>query len=332
MKYIYLLLQSEFLRQLSLCFIPALWTCNTKILLQNTFSLLSHFSQRCSKRHQQLKSIFLVYYTFEKSDNENLLKKPGFKWIYKEAYVKLCSLSFNLQTVLRDSRHMEEFLEETRACNPNHDNVVHQLDIMSEQIVRDYERCKTVLEDVRKYITSLKPKAPGSVVITPPAVQPNTDNKTNILLGVTDFNPSGPDEVFVGVSEDQMMEAETAPLEETIENPCSKLLISELKVALQSKAKEWKEREKIALKNKNIDTDDEEVAEICAKKILDDRGDELNQHRKRKFSCDDDVSQYKFKPIPTAESSFAKQIAETSASWSLEVEEFFVHEENDEDE
>lgn len=331
MKYIYLLLQSEFLRQLSLCFIPALWTCNTKILLQNTFSLLSHFSQRCSKRHQQLKSIFLIYYTFEKSDTENLSKKPGFKWIYKEAYVKLCSLSFNLQTVLRGSRNMEEFLEETRASNPNHDDVVHQLDIMSEQIVRDYERCKTVLEDLRKYVTSLKPKAPGSV-ITLPAVQLNTDTKINILLGVTDFNPSGPDEVFVGVSEDQMMEAETAPLEETIKNPCSKLLISELKVALQSKAKEWKEREKIALKNKNIDTDDEEVAEICAKKILDDSGDELNQHRKRKLSYDDEISQYKFKPIPTAESSFAKQIAETSASWGLEAEEFFVHDENGEDE
>lgn len=324
MKYVYLLLQSEFLRQLSLCFIPALWICNTDVLLRNTFTLLAHFSQRCSKRHQQLKSIFEIYYTFEKTDADEA-KKVDAKWIYREAYVKLCSLSFNLQTVLRDSRHMEEFLEETRVANPNHDDVVHRLDIMSKQIGHDYERCNTVLEDLRKYVTSLKPKTPSSVVIIPSAVQPDPSVKTNVLLGVTDFSPSGPDEVFVGVSDDKVTETEIVDLEDAMKPACSKLLISELKVALQSKAKEWKERERIALKNKHLDADDEEVAEICAKENVsgnDDSGDEVNVARKLKFSSED-ADQYKFKPILTTESSFAKQIAKASESWDLKAEEFF---------
>lgn len=320
MKYVLLLLQSEFLRQLGLCFVPSLWVCNTDKLLRNAFCMLNDFSERSTNRYHQLKSIFEVYYTCEKpatSPNGS----PDAKWLYKEAYVKSCSLSFNLQSVLKSSRQLEEFLEYTRASDSAHDKVIQRMDRLSEQISQDYARCQKVLDDLRKYVINLKPKTscPASTFNIP--VPGTSSVKTNVLLGITDFTPVLPDEVFVGMTEKEtnVTKMEAVSVDESVPQP-PKLFISELKGALQSKAKEWKEREKAALKKKNIDEDDEELQKVTP--VCSSSEEELSSIHLQTTQMPE--SAYKFKPIPVDESSFAKTIQEASTAWALTSEEFIV--------
>lgn len=338
MKYVYLLLQSEFLKRLCLNFNPSLWI--RRFAGNDLFNLISNVKMIHAQQYSHIKEVFLIYYTFQKPE----LRKapPNADWIYKEAYIKICSVSLNLQTVLKNSRNIEEFLENTRVTNHDYDNVISKLDNISEQLVNDYEYSKTVLEDFRKYVLHLKPKDTNK---TSAAVPSNTElentNKAAIFVGASDFRPPCPDEIFIGVStQEKQIEAENLDDDFVVKNKCSKLLISELKLALQDKAQEWKERERIALKNQNLDDD---LSAEDERKTMDDemRKDEKKYMNSKKVrtrfiseSSDDESSEDDVRPkamiFPTG-ATFAEKIAQASSQWALETQDYTISDDEPDD-
>lgn len=335
MKYVYFLLQSEFLRRLCLCFIPYLWIYDTKVSFRELFKSLNNFSKKSSNKYKSLKSVFEIYYIYEKVDNNKCSSlKTDTKWAYREAYVKFCSLSLNMQSVLRESRRIEEYLENIFIQDTTHENIVKVLDKESENIVKNFNICKVALDDIRKYIVNLKPKEISSNVLNFPTFKTDVGiHKTNILLGVTDFRPDWSDEVFVGTSDVKTEETEIIDSEEVAKSPCSKLLINELKIALQNKAKEWKERERLALKNKNIDLGDVEEILSDTETVDSDENDKEISSLFKQENTDvltlENMKACEFRPIVTSESLLAKQIASVSASWGLHAEEYFIEDDSE---
>lgn len=325
-KYVFILLQSEFLRQLCLCFTTSLWTRNCYKSINDVFRRLVDFNSKYTRLYTNLKSAFDVHYLHKSLPRENRRDDIDSNWLYAEAYLKLCSVSSNLRSVLSESRSLEEYLEQIKISNNVSNDAVNLLDRRSDEILAKYVQCAPVIDDFCKCIARLRPKQCERIEPTSPLVENHTTtNQKSILLGVTDFSPNGPDEVFVGVSESiKQTDERDTDVADVVTQTCSKLLINELKVALKDKAKEWKERERAALQRKNED--------CCDAEMLDDfetNDDEIPSRKERKrvhFEPTDIPSN----AIPVTESSFAKQIAAVSASWGLQEEEFFDYEQEEE--
>ncbi|XP_065199857.1 vezatin-like [Planococcus citri] len=334
MKYIYLLLQSEFLKRLCLNMNPSL--CVNRINKDKLLHLVETVSVNYAQLHSQIKDVFHIFYILEKPDERKTTTNAD--WIYKEAYVKICSVSQNLQTLLRKSRHIEEYLENTRIQNNDHDNVISTLDAFSEELVEHYERSKSVIDDFYNYVLRQKPKTSND--INPTSISTTEETKDihriAVPVGKSDFNPSCPDEVFIGVSsQEKKTEEENADEDYTVSKKCSKLLISELKLALKDKAQEWKERERVALQSKNLvdeeeSESDEEDVSSC------DELDDLKINKKEFFELDSESSENELSTnvnlpmngFPMG-ATFAEKIAFASSKWGLKSEEFVDDSEDD---
>ncbi len=318
MRYVFLLLLSEFFRHLCLCLIPSLHASGDKIHIVWIFDFLLSLKDKCSNLRISLKSVFDFYYVYERSHQANQPPKVNVEWLHKGAYLKLCSVSLSLQNVLRRSRNLEETLENLRSQESKHDDVVNILDLKSNEIRKSYDLCKPIIDDFCRYVANLKPKSTQQNKVTTPIVPVSVD-KTRVLLGVSDFSPQWPDEVFVAISEEKTTDVWVADSEDVVCNQAPKLLLNELKLALRDKAKEWKERERIALKNKNMDEDFEENSGNDTTDLSDSESETSSSARSIFIEPRNPLLTTNF----NSESSFAKQIAAASASWGLQSEEFF---------
>lgn len=329
MKYTYFLLQSEFLRRVCLCLIPSLQMFYSEASISQLFKRLTVTTNVCSQLCQNLKSHFEMHYLFEKRSHESRVRETNMNWAYREAYVKVCSLSFNLQSVLRESRRLEQLLEDTNLQDADYDRIVTLLDVGAQHIDRDYAKCQSALDDFRKYVSSLHPRRDQESPVTAtelPSSVPQA-KKTSVLVGKSDFRPQWPDEVFVGVSS----EVDVEPTEkddvqsEGAGNPCAKLLIGELKMALRDKAEEWKKREKEALRNKNAKEESESEEELP---VIKQHTAENRRHRAPPTIVVAPIGQ-DFNHL--TESSLAKQIAAASVSWQMREEQHFSFGDDDSD-
>lgn len=318
MKYAYFLLQSEFLRRFCLCLIPSLQETRSDASISRLFQRLAATTEVCSQLLRRLKSNFEMFYLLEKRPPATRARQSNANWAYREAYVKLCSLSSNLQSALRQSRRLEQTLEDVDLKDGDYDRVVCALDAGVRRIDGEHAKCVSALDDFRKYVLSLRPKRDEGPVAEVRSATPHAD-KTRIPVGKSDFRPQWPDEVFVGVSRDgdvQPAEPDDVQPEGGVGEACAQLLIGELKMALRDKAQEWKRREKEALRSKDVDvaSDDEEVP---AERLSRERG------RPQRAAPVVVVAPVARDPSHLSESSLAKQIAAASMSWRMREEQHF---------
>lgn len=329
MKYSYFLLQSEFLRRLCLTLVPTLLDCFSGTSTPQLFERLTATTCVCSLLCQRLKSHFEIHYLFEKRSHESRIRETNTNWAYREAYVKLCSLSFNLQSVLRESRCLEQILEDVDLQDTDYDRVVTSLDVGAQQIDREFGKCHAAFADFRKYVISLQPKYSQKLQATKAELSSSIPeaNKTNIMVGKSDFRPQWPDEVFVGMSSaGDVQSAELNDIQsETVSNPCARLLISELKIALRDKAEEWRKREKEALRNQDIEEESQYKEELP---IVKQRTVDSCCRRPPLMIV---VAPDNRDSGHLTESSLAKQIAAASVSWQIREEQHFSIGDDDSD-
>lgn len=329
MKYSYFLLQSEFLRRLCLCLVPSLQDYSCEASIPQLFERLTATTTVCSQLCQRLKSHFETHYVYERRSHESRVRETNTNWAYREAYVKLCSLSFNLQSVLRESRRLEQILEDVNLQDDDYDRIVTSLDCGAHRIDSEYGKCYSALDDFRKYVISLHPKRDQELQVTATELSSSMPeaNKTTIVVGKTDFRPQWPDEVFVGMSsEGNVQPTELNDVQsEGVGNPCAKLLINELKMALRDKAEEWKKREKEALRNKDVKEESESEEELPIIK------EPKAESRRRRPPPTIVVAPVSRDLSHLTESSLAKQIAAASVSWQMRDEQHFSFGDDDSD-
>ncbi|XP_049826868.1 uncharacterized protein LOC126266595 isoform X2 [Schistocerca gregaria] len=259
----YLLLQSEFLRRLVLTFHPELRaepSCvNPKIL----YELLEDISTLTKQLDTEYR-IFSTYGVPRRSpSNEPPASGPPKKLKYDALFVSVHSTTLHLQNILYRTHVVEEYLETRENLDDlNSELSTPDLQTALNDILKELDMCRSCCERGISFLNTLNNQEPPKNLEEeedwPARSHSGNENIKQIHVGKTDLDPDVEDEVFEAVSTadyfddeiDLYDSAECSRTEKQQQKNCSKLMLDELKSILVDKAKEWKEREEKALKNK----------------------------------------------------------------------------------
>ncbi|GLH05082.1 Uncharacterized protein GBIM_10699 [Gryllus bimaculatus] len=265
LHHVFLLLQSEFLRRLALCFCPELWRWQSLKQVKNVMQTVCNVTKTASHIHSNLIKEYQIFYSYgtcEKiQDNALLLpiqKSDFFKTTDLQDAIR--SASLHLQVLLLNTRTLEERLEikeQTVQENEDLEDVITHL----SSIIQELDACRSCCEEgiiQIKKLTTLEalPEPEGSERIIDKIDSSDAPLKV-VQVGYTDLDPQVEDEVFEAViTEDIDSESTVSYNEDVIKNEqmqyekakqLSKKMMQELKSVLVIKAQKWKEREAKAL-------------------------------------------------------------------------------------
>ncbi|XP_023714419.1 uncharacterized protein LOC111868200 isoform X2 [Cryptotermes secundus] len=299
---VYVLLQSEFLRRLALCFLMKFWkNMGQNILPVST--LVIDVSAKCSECFSNLNQDYKYFSCYGlNAINEYYSKIPKRNsWRYYGAYVGIHSARLHLQGMLHRTKEMEELLE-----TQTDETEVADIDTLSKNVtnvltdvITEICSCKSCLEVAVNQLTILnQPAIPHSTPKTSDLLTENSSKQTQepIEVGFTDLDPQVEDEVFEAVishdnlgsgSEDEGDSSVTLDAIDQVKRQmtkeCSARMLLELKTVLVHKSQEWEKREAKALKNK--------VLRSARMANIEDRGDVESSGIALQFDCEHDIVQ-----------------------------------------
>ncbi|KDR15859.1 vezatin-like isoform X3 [Zootermopsis nevadensis] len=267
---VYVLLQSEFLRRLALCFLVKLWKDARQNILP-VFTLVSDvsakFSEYLSNLNQDYK--FFSCYGLSAVDDTSLKMPKRKPWRYFNAYVGIHSARLHLQGMLHRTKEIEELLEthtdETEAAENN--TLSQNLKNALTDIVTELHSCTSCLQvAISQFSVLNQPSAQYSAIKASEILNHNKSEEKQkpIVVGFTDLDPQIEDEVFEAVishgntgfdddDDGNLMSLNAADrIKCQLEKECSDRMLLELKTVLIHKAHEWEEREAKALRKKGI--------------------------------------------------------------------------------
>ncbi|XP_049962318.1 vezatin-like isoform X1 [Schistocerca serialis cubense] len=259
----YLLLQSEFLRRLVLTFHPELRAEPSRVNPKILYELLEDISTLTKQLNTEYR-IFSTYGVPRRSpSSEPPASSPPKKLKYDALFVSVHSTTLHLQNILYRTHVVEEYLETRENLDDlNSELSTPDLQTALNDILKELDMCRSCCERGISFLNTLNnPELPKNLEEEedwPARSHSGNENIKQIHVGKTDLDPDVEDEVFEAVStadyfDDEMDlydSTECSRTEKQQQKNCSKLMLDELKSILVDKAKEWKEREEKALKNK----------------------------------------------------------------------------------
>lgn len=261
----YILMQSEYLRRLALCYCPDIWSEQTskKIFIYNNKHLpeiLDWSSQLHKTLLQERKFFRTVMESRDKHSHLKLSSSSG--WDYSDIYVSVRSASIHFQSLLIQTQGLQDILESSDSENSRNNQeflntIAHILTEISKEINCGQVCIDSSIVQIFKMMNAHKPVASFSALETPS--QPPEDTGGVII---TNFNPPAEDEVFeLTVADTEMPLSDEDDWDDMPSKPdamakkkaeTSQKVLQELKSVLVKKAEEWREREKRALQSKGI--------------------------------------------------------------------------------
>lgn len=262
---VYILVQSEFLRRLAVCFCPHLWNESTPLAIvnysQTQFPVILNWSCDILKTISQEQRFFKS--VVECKDLANVQKLPAASvWDFSDVYVSVRSANIHFQSLLIQLQGLQDILE-NGGCEQTKENkeflntiagILNNInkDINSGQLCID-----TSLVQILKMSNAHSPPSK----ISHPELGSSTFEDPD-GCGDTTTVPPPQDEVFeltvpmeqISTSDEEEWNDITmeSALMKKKEKETSKKVLLELKTVLVKKAEEWKEREKRALESKGI--------------------------------------------------------------------------------
>lgn len=270
LHHMYLLLQSEFLRRLALCFCPPLWKRDSLKQIRNVMHIVLDVTENSSKICSNLIQEYNAFYSYgisNQTQQSNLLPsflKSEFSYT-TDTKVAVRSACLHLRTLLQNTRALEEKLETEDNLGENFEEILSHFSL----IIHELEVCRSCCEEgmvqIRKLITPKEERVTFTEKSVDSIITSNEEVK-QIFVGHTDLDPQVEDEVFEAVINDT--ESGTSYLCDEISNDeqmqyeiakqLSKKMMQELKSVLAIKAEKWKEREAKVLLAKKIPPDSSE--------------------------------------------------------------------------
>ncbi|VVC36528.1 Hypothetical protein CINCED_3A022662 [Cinara cedri] len=305
-KYTYYLLQSEFLKQLTLCLNPVLWTPKSYSELNNLIKFIGELEKVYSNLYNILSEEYNIYSLFKHSNNlKNIHLNNNSNFDFKS---KVYSIRQVLQNMMIHLRVMEDLIEmPSNYCN---DSINASVSILVKESTVFNELISTFQIDILKANKEKK----NEIILSNNAINVT---KNNSLEENNDPIKFVCDELFFGVSEKISEETnDTFFGEEIFDKSNNHNLILELKVALKEKQMEWKQREE-KLQKEHIQ--------------LNDLSDEENFHENhfvnnqsinsiRKVALDMEPDNSFSMQLPSE--NLANEIASIASKWNTEIESF----------
>lgn len=305
-KYIYFLLQSEFLKLSALCFCPVLWTPNSSSQMNHLIETIDEIEKVYSNSYDVLYDEYNIYSLF-KNNNMKQDKHPGKDTNTSDLKLKIHSIRQFLQNMMVHVKFMEDSIEDNTSTYYT-DNINSTLNVLVKEVnIFNELISKLQIYCLRKCNDDKKDKV----------------NLTNDHIEVVDYTEKETidpdkeickDELFLGISEE---------VTEVVDNKCcdedvfdksnNHNLMLELKVALKNKQEEWKQREDKLMEKHPLFNDLSEEEE-CNEK----QNEYINKVRKVALDLPPDE---RF-PIKLPCKSFADEIAMVACKWNTEIKSF----------
>lgn len=260
----YILLQSEFLRRLALCYCPDIWSHLTlkaaleysKKHLPEILKWSGHVQETLIQEQRFFRAIL------ESKEKQSQLKSTVFSWDYSDVYISVRSASIHFQSLLIQIQGLQDILESDEYGQSKSDkgllNTIARILLEITKGIQSGQSCIDASSvQIYKMISALQPLAKVS---GPELVSLSTEDSDGLINSAV--NPPVEDEVFelTVPQEDVLLSDEDGWDDLTVEyrkkkkkqGETSKRVLQELKTVLVKKAEEWKEREKRAMEVKGM--------------------------------------------------------------------------------
>lgn len=227
---------------------------SSKTLLESLTSIGAHFDRLYSSSKEEMQ--------LSKGDALTDKDPDIIKLFLETRALAHSSLSISMM-----SRNLEKVLDsEIQTMKMDKSNIITLIDELISNIDNELVSFQRKLKYLTKIVSSIQ--EPSSDASRTHCTQGNlvsnkeleVSEEVGIEVGHSDFNPTEPDDVFLGFSEGFTENLSSGEEDYFLEEnsysaalkKSSKILIKELKLKLQDKKIEMDEREKIALQRKNI--------------------------------------------------------------------------------
>lgn len=261
----FILLQSEFLRRLALCYCPDIWIQTTPkaALAYSRKKLPGILKWSTGLQYTLIQEQKFFRAIMESKDKKRQLKITATNWDFSDVYVLIRSASIHFQSLLIQIQGLQDMLE-NEACDQGKDNeeLLNTIALILSEIMKDISSGQSCIDasflQTHKMIGAIQPPAKlcetESVSITTVNLEEQLPSALN--------NPPVEDEVFElivplegddGSDEDEFHEvSDELRMRKEKERESSRKVLQELKTVLVKKAEEWKEREKRAMAAKGM--------------------------------------------------------------------------------
>lgn len=309
-KYVYFLLQSEFLKLTVLCFCPVLWIKDSCLHINHLIKIVGGFEQIYSDSFNILYEEYNLYLLFKNNNIEHSKPVPSISAnSISDLKSKVYSVRHFLQNMMVHVRFMEDSIENSsESCISD---LTSTLDVLVKEVCVFNEFISNLQINILK--TSNKSHTKHNPMLSNELCDDKNDYTATEMNQTSDSICE--DELFVGISEELGVEsADCKALDKEIfDKSNNRDLILELKVALENKQVEWKIREEKLLEKHPhlIDSSDyEEINEISQQ--------DKNANKIRKVVLDLPLDEGKaIMQLPNT--SFANEIAMIACKWNTDI-------------
>lgn len=303
-KYLFFLLQSEFLKQSALCLCPVLWTSKSFSQLNHLIETISQVEKIYANSYGALLEEYNVYSLFVNNNVErDKLPNDGVD-INSDLKLKVSTIRQFLQNMMVHVRFMEDSIENITKCKI--DDLNDTLNILAKEANVFNELISTTQIYILKANNCKKDDATRLV-----------DN-TSEIIDQEDIETNEPvksifeDELFFGISEEHCEDEPTKCCNEDVfDKSNNQNLMLELKVALKDKQNEWKQRESKLLKKHPQCEDSSDEEESTEKLYIE---------KVRKVALDLPSSEGFSFQFPSK--NVANEIATVASKWNTKIESF----------
>ncbi|XP_034251456.1 vezatin-like [Thrips palmi] len=259
----FILLQSEFLRRLALCYCPDIWSSTTpkaifafsKKKLPEILKWSGNIEEALIREQRFFRAVM------ESKEKQSQLKLPKTNWDFADLYVLIRSASINFQSLLIQIQGLQDILE-NEACDQGKENeeLLNTIALILSEIMKDISSGQSCIDasfvQTHKMMSANQPAVKLCELESVPRLAANPEEQKSAIV-----NPSVEDEVFELIvplegkdesDEDNFEEISAEFRIKRREGETSKRVLQELKTVLVKKAEEWKEREKRAMAAKGM--------------------------------------------------------------------------------
>lgn len=303
-KYVFYLLQSEFLKLTVLCFCPVLWKPDSSSNVNHLIKTFGEFEQIYSSSYSILYEEYNLYLLFKNNNTEHdKLVPSGSMNAVSDLKSKVYSIRHFLQNMMVHVRFMEDSIESSPESCTN--DLTNTLNVLVKEVGIFNEFISSLQIKVLKTLN--KSSAIQNTILSNEPCDDKNDTEIN-----NTFDSVCEDELFVGVSEESGIDSADCKVlnDEVFDKSNNRDLILELKVALENKQVEWKIREnKLLEKNPHL-KNYEEINEILQQ--------EKNSNKIRKVALDLPFEEgNNIMQLPST--SFANEIAMIACKWKTDI-------------
>lgn len=303
-KYTYLLLQSEFLKQLTLCLCPVVWTPKSFSKMNHLIDTICKIEKDYSNLYNVLYGEFNVYSLFK---NNNIGHNPQLdNNTNSDLKLKVYNVRQHLQSIMVNVKYIEDSIENCSKYS------VDDLNSTLNMLLKDINIFNELISALQIYILKKNSNQKDQMLlIKSDSVEVNDRISTENDELIKDVCE---DELFLGISNKFTDKDDSKLCEEVIfDKSNNHNLMLELKVALKVKQDEWKLRE-----NKLL----EKYPQLNECELSDEENNEDYEYSNKVRKVARDLPPNENFSMGLPSKSFANEIAMVACKWNSAIESF----------